>query len=170
MARGGTIGTVSYRSTSDLGDSPLCIVEMVRSLGSQMATRSGRYHALYRDESTDKIQVESVDDYRDLTHNRSRFFRSVVRSRSCSLLRCHGAPNRCGRTPKTNLQFAFPDDVVWDELDRQGIALPNGMKLVDLIIEFSDESSWSKSRSVCLQGATTATRLIFHQVTHGRDI
>lgn len=33
------------------------------------------------------------------------------------------------------LMFEFPDDVVWDELDRQGVRLPVRMKFVDLIIE-----------------------------------
>lgn len=33
------------------------------------------------------------------------------------------------------LLFEFPDEVVWDELDRQGVKLPERMKFVDLVIE-----------------------------------
>ena len=34
-----------------------------------------------------------------------------------------------------DLQFAFPDVLQWDELDKQGVKLPEKMKLVDLVIE-----------------------------------
>jgi hypothetical protein len=34
-----------------------------------------------------------------------------------------------------DLEFSFPDELPWDELDRQGIKLPIQMKLVDLVIE-----------------------------------
>lgn len=34
-----------------------------------------------------------------------------------------------------DLQFSFPDDLVWDELDKQGVKLPEKMKFVDLVIE-----------------------------------
>lgn len=33
------------------------------------------------------------------------------------------------------LLFEFPDEVVWDELDKQGVKLPMNMKFVDLVIE-----------------------------------
>ena len=33
------------------------------------------------------------------------------------------------------LLFEFPDDVEWAELDKQGVKLPQGMALVDLVIE-----------------------------------
>jgi hypothetical protein len=33
------------------------------------------------------------------------------------------------------LLFEFPDEVEWDELDRQGVKLPVHMKFVDLVIE-----------------------------------
>jgi hypothetical protein len=35
----------------------------------------------------------------------------------------------------SELLFEFPDEVVWDELDKQGVKLPVRMKFVDLIIE-----------------------------------
>ena len=34
-----------------------------------------------------------------------------------------------------DLVFSFPDDLNWHELDRQGVKLPEQMKLVDLVIE-----------------------------------
>ena len=34
-----------------------------------------------------------------------------------------------------DLEFSFPDELVWNELDRQGVKLPMGMKFVDLVIE-----------------------------------
>jgi hypothetical protein len=33
------------------------------------------------------------------------------------------------------LLFQFPDEVEWDELDKQGVRLPLNMKFVDLVIE-----------------------------------
>ena len=33
------------------------------------------------------------------------------------------------------LLFEFPDEVMWDELDKQGVTLPVQMKFVDLVIE-----------------------------------
>ena len=33
------------------------------------------------------------------------------------------------------LLFEFPDEVVWEELDKQGVKLPEHMKFVDLVIE-----------------------------------
>ncbi len=33
------------------------------------------------------------------------------------------------------LQFSFPDELKWEELDRQGVKLPVQMKFVDLVIE-----------------------------------
>jgi hypothetical protein len=37
--------------------------------------------------------------------------------------------------PNADLEFSFPDEVVWEELDRQGVRLPVQMKFVDLVIE-----------------------------------
>ncbi|MCG7867604.1 MAG: hypothetical protein JAY74_14745 [Candidatus Thiodiazotropha taylori] len=37
------------------------------------------------------------------------------------------------------LLFEFPDDVKWDELDRQGVKLPVRMKFVDIVIERDDD-------------------------------
>lgn len=37
------------------------------------------------------------------------------------------------------LLFEFPDDVEWDELDKQGVRLPVRMKFVDLVIERDDD-------------------------------
>ena len=34
-----------------------------------------------------------------------------------------------------DLEFSFPDELQWEELDRQGVRLPKGMSFVDLIIE-----------------------------------
>lgn len=34
-----------------------------------------------------------------------------------------------------DLLFTFPDDLEWEELDRQGVKLPVNMKFVDLVIE-----------------------------------
>ena len=34
-----------------------------------------------------------------------------------------------------DLQFNFPHGLDWEELDKQGVKLPEGMKLVDLVIE-----------------------------------
>lgn len=34
-----------------------------------------------------------------------------------------------------DLQFTFPKEVTWDELDKQGVRLPVNMKFVDLVIE-----------------------------------
>ena len=34
-----------------------------------------------------------------------------------------------------DLEFSFPDELQWEELDRQGVRLPMGMSFVDLIIE-----------------------------------
>jgi hypothetical protein len=33
------------------------------------------------------------------------------------------------------LLFSFPDEVTWEELDKQGVRLPHHMKFVDLVIE-----------------------------------
>lgn len=41
--------------------------------------------------------------------------------------------------PNADLEFSFPDDLVWDELDRQGVKLPVQMKFVDLVIERDDD-------------------------------
>lgn len=38
-----------------------------------------------------------------------------------------------------DLEFSFPDDLVWEELDRQGVKLPVQMKFVDLVIERDDD-------------------------------
>ncbi len=37
--------------------------------------------------------------------------------------------------PNADLEFTFPDNLVWEELDKQGHSLPHNMKLVDFIIE-----------------------------------
>ena len=37
--------------------------------------------------------------------------------------------------PNADLEFSFPDELVWEELDRQGVRLPVQMKFVDLVIE-----------------------------------
>ena len=34
-----------------------------------------------------------------------------------------------------DLEFSFPDELAWHELDRQGVRLPVQMKFVDLVIE-----------------------------------
>ncbi|MWV26791.1 hypothetical protein [Aurantiacibacter rhizosphaerae] len=34
-----------------------------------------------------------------------------------------------------DLEFSFPDEAKWDELDKQGVKLPVQMKFVDLVIE-----------------------------------
>ena len=36
--------------------------------------------------------------------------------------------------PNADLEFSFPDELKWDELDKQGVKLPK-MKLVDIVIE-----------------------------------
>lgn len=36
---------------------------------------------------------------------------------------------------RADLEFSFPDELKWEELDRQGVRLPQGMSFVDLIIE-----------------------------------
>ena len=33
------------------------------------------------------------------------------------------------------LEFSFPDELVWSELDQQGVKLPERMRFVDLVIE-----------------------------------
>ncbi len=38
-----------------------------------------------------------------------------------------------------DLEFSFPNDLVWEELDRQGVKLPVQMKFVDLVIEREDD-------------------------------
>lgn len=37
--------------------------------------------------------------------------------------------------PKADLQFSFPEDLNWEEMDRQGVKIPTGMTFVDIIIE-----------------------------------
>ena len=34
-----------------------------------------------------------------------------------------------------DLEFSFPDEAIWEELDKQGVKLPVQMKFVDLVIE-----------------------------------
>lgn len=36
---------------------------------------------------------------------------------------------------KAELEFSFPEELKWEELDKQGVKLPESMKLVDLVIE-----------------------------------
>ncbi len=38
-----------------------------------------------------------------------------------------------------DLEFSFPDEAIWEELDKQGVRLPVQMKLVDLVIEREDD-------------------------------
>ena len=40
---------------------------------------------------------------------------------------------------ESELEFSFPDDLMFEELDRQGVTLPVGMSLVDLVIENENE-------------------------------
>lgn len=37
------------------------------------------------------------------------------------------------------LLFTFPDELKWDELDKQGVRLPMKMKFVDIVIEREDD-------------------------------
>ncbi|MBY5806101.1 hypothetical protein [Rhizobium ruizarguesonis] len=40
------------------------------------------------------------------------------------------------KTERTaDLEFSFPDDLLWEELDKQGVKLPVQMKFVDIVIE-----------------------------------
>lgn len=41
--------------------------------------------------------------------------------------------------PNADLEFSFPDELVWEELDRQGVKLPIQMKFVDLVIERDED-------------------------------
>jgi hypothetical protein len=41
--------------------------------------------------------------------------------------------------PDADLEFSFPDELVWQELDRQGVKLPVQMKFVDLVIERDED-------------------------------
>ncbi len=41
--------------------------------------------------------------------------------------------------PDADLEFSFPDELVWEELDRQGVKLPVQMKFVDLVIERDED-------------------------------
>ena len=36
---------------------------------------------------------------------------------------------------RADLEFSFPDELQWEELDRQDARLPMGMSFVDLIID-----------------------------------
>ncbi len=36
---------------------------------------------------------------------------------------------------RADLEFEFPADLVWEELDKQGVVLPHNMKFVDIVIE-----------------------------------
>jgi hypothetical protein len=38
-----------------------------------------------------------------------------------------------------DLEFSFPDELIWEELDRQGVKLPVQMKFVDLVIEREED-------------------------------
>lgn len=38
-----------------------------------------------------------------------------------------------------DLQFELPESLVWEELDKQGVKLPEHMKFVDLVIERDEE-------------------------------
>lgn len=39
---------------------------------------------------------------------------------------------------ESELEFTLPTELVWEELDRQGVTLPNGLKLVDFVIDLED--------------------------------
>lgn len=41
--------------------------------------------------------------------------------------------------PNADLEFSFPDDLIWQELDQQGVKLPKGMAFVDLVIERAED-------------------------------
>lgn len=41
--------------------------------------------------------------------------------------------------PNADLEFSFPDALIWHELDQQGIKLPQGMAFVDLVIERDED-------------------------------
>lgn len=41
--------------------------------------------------------------------------------------------------PTADLEFIFPDGLIWEELDQQDVDLPMGMKLVDLCIEYEEK-------------------------------
>ncbi|MEL7358175.1 MAG: hypothetical protein AAFN40_16625 [Cyanobacteria bacterium J06560_6] len=41
--------------------------------------------------------------------------------------------------PTADLEFIFPDSLIWEELDQQDVELPMGMKLVDLCIEYEEK-------------------------------
>ena len=38
-----------------------------------------------------------------------------------------------------DLVFSFPEEVIWEELDKQGVKIPRLMKFVDLVIERKDD-------------------------------
>ena len=38
-----------------------------------------------------------------------------------------------------DLEFSFPEEVIWEELDKQGVKIPHLMKFVDLVIERKDD-------------------------------
>lgn len=40
---------------------------------------------------------------------------------------------------ESELNFSFPDTLKWEELDQQGITLPKGLALVDLVIERDED-------------------------------
>jgi len=40
---------------------------------------------------------------------------------------------------EAELEFSFPDGLDWHELDRQGVKLPEQMKLVDIVIERDED-------------------------------
>jgi hypothetical protein len=37
--------------------------------------------------------------------------------------------------PRSDLQFSFPEDLNWEEMDKQGVKIPEKMKFVDIVIE-----------------------------------
>ena len=41
--------------------------------------------------------------------------------------------------PNSDLEFSFPDDLTWESFDKPGFKLPQGMKLVDLVIERAND-------------------------------
>lgn len=60
--------------------------------------------------------------------------------------------------PNADLEFSFPDELVWEELDRQGVRLPVQMKFVDLVIERDDDVLLVEIKDPSNQRAPVAER------------
>jgi hypothetical protein len=57
-----------------------------------------------------------------------------------------------------DLEFSFPDELVWEELDRQGVKLPVQMKFVDLVIERDEDVLLVEIKDPSNKRATAAAR------------